>query len=356
MPLTGSQKMVVYEQNVATFRSLNQLMWQIPLIAMTLTGGLWFGVSRPDTTPVFQFFLLGLAAAGNLVLIVVLIRLRYIMAEYLAWQEKFYPDGFVAAKGDHWLEGTKTVRTMFQIMLGLAAGVSLFLMATTAIQAKWFSGDAAEARAVAYYDRNALSLADSYEGLDFSATHPDLALLLQTGAPRRILDVGAGSGRDAAAMASLGHQVTAVEPSARMRLLAQRLHPAASIEWKDSALPGLTGLPDSEQYDVILLSAVWMHVQPKDRQAAFRRLAGLLAPGGRIYMTLRLGPADAERAIFPVSLAELEHLAQSERLTVSHLGQRPDLLGRSGVSWMSVLISPPRAAPAPVSASGSGSR
>ena len=35
---------VCYEQNCQTFRSLNQLMWQVPIIAMTVTGGLWFGV------------------------------------------------------------------------------------------------------------------------------------------------------------------------------------------------------------------------------------------------------------------------------------------------------------------------
>ena len=26
-------------------RSLNQIMWQVPMIAMTLTGGLWYAVA-----------------------------------------------------------------------------------------------------------------------------------------------------------------------------------------------------------------------------------------------------------------------------------------------------------------------
>ena len=38
-------KIQAYEQNYEQFRSLNQIMWQIPVLAMTLTGGLWFGVS-----------------------------------------------------------------------------------------------------------------------------------------------------------------------------------------------------------------------------------------------------------------------------------------------------------------------
>lgn len=336
--LTDNQRMIVYQENVATFRSLNQLMWQIPLIAMTLTGGLWFGVSRPETSPLFQVCLLGLAAAGNLVLIAILARLRYIMGEYLRWQNGFYPAGFVAAEGKKRFEKPKTVRTMFQSMLWLAFGVSLILMVMTAIQAKLFSGDSAEARAVAFYDRNASELADRYEGLDFAATHPQLALALQNSSPQRVLDVGAGSGRDAAAMASLGHLVTAVEPSTQMRFLAKRLHPTARVDWRDAALPDLSGFPQAQGFDVILLSAVWMHVEPEDREAAFARLAELLAPGGRIYMTLRFGPADAERAIFPVSFSEVDHLAREHGLAVTNLGQREDLLGRGAVSWTSVMI------------------
>lgn len=337
--LTVPQQLTVYQQNVETFRSLNQLMWQIPLIAMTLTGGLWFGVSRSDASPVLQLSLLGLATAGNAVLIVVLGRLRYIMGEYLDWLNGFYPDGFIAALGSKWWEKPATVRTMFQFMLGLATGVSVILMATTAVQAGWFEKTSPLPRAVSYYDRNAQVLADSYEGLSFEQAHPDLSAALATGRPLRILDVGSGSGRDAAAMAGLGHFVTAVEPSDQMRALAQHLHPTSKVLWRNDAMPGLDGL-GSERFDVILLSAVWMHVEPAQRAAAFDRLAQLLAPGGRLYMTLRMGPADAERAIYAVSESELEALAQSRRMSLVQLSQRSDLLGRSEVSWRSVLLQP----------------
>lgn len=337
--LTVPQQLTVYQQNAETFRSLNQLMWQIPLIAMTLTGGLWFGVSRSDTSPVLQLSLLGLAAVGNAVLIVVLGRLRYIMGEYLDWLKTFYPDGFIGAVGSKWWEKSATVRTMFQFMLGLATGVSVILMATTAVQANWFEKAGPQARAVSYYDQNAQALADSYEGLSFEQAHPDLAAELAVSRPLRVLDVGSGSGRDAAAMAGLGHFVTAVEPSDQMRALAQRLHPGAKVSWRDDALPSLDG-QGSERFDVILLSAVWMHVEPAQRARAFERLVQLLAPGGRIYMTLRMGPADADRAIYTVSEAELTALAQAQGMSLASLSQRGDLLGRSEVSWRSVLVRP----------------
>lgn len=337
--LTDDQQLIIYQENAETFRSLNQLMWQVPLIAMTLTGGLWFGVSRSDTLPGLQLSLLGMAALGNFVLIFVLARLRYIMGEYLNWMQRFYPKGAVLAKGGKFWERPATVRTMFQIMLGVATIVSALLMTTTAFQAKWLGGDPSHARAVTFYDQNATALADSYEGLSFEAAHPELAAALSASPPLRILDVGSGSGRDAAAMAALNHHVTALEPSDRMRALAQQIHPTAKVVWTKDALPRLESI-SAERFDVILLSAVWMHVEPSQRRAAFDRLSQLLAPGGRIYMTLRIGPAAPERAIYRVSEPELDSLARGQAMTVIRLNQRADLLGRPNVTWTSVMIHP----------------
>jgi len=57
--------------------------------------------------------------------------------------------------------------------------------------------------------------------------------------PALVLDVGAGSGRDAAWLSSLGHQVIAVEPSEQMRIRGQRLHASDKIRWINDRLPGL---------------------------------------------------------------------------------------------------------------------
>lgn len=37
--------LTAYSENPQTFRSLDKLMWSVPLLSMTLTGGLWFGAS-----------------------------------------------------------------------------------------------------------------------------------------------------------------------------------------------------------------------------------------------------------------------------------------------------------------------
>lgn len=113
-----------YQQNFEQFRSLNQIMWQVPIIAMTLTGGLWFGVAKIDVQDA-QCALLALAVLGNSGLIAVLKRTRFVMGEYLDKIKAFYPDAFVEAKGKGLFERGRTVVVVFQILLGLSALLSL---------------------------------------------------------------------------------------------------------------------------------------------------------------------------------------------------------------------------------------
>ena len=86
-----------YEQNYQQFRSLNQIMWQIPVLAMTLTGGLWFGVSTIDNNAMLVTILLLTAVVVNLLLCGVLVRFRHVMGCYLGWLKIADSDGFVDA-------------------------------------------------------------------------------------------------------------------------------------------------------------------------------------------------------------------------------------------------------------------
>jgi SAM-dependent methyltransferase len=59
-------------------------------------------------------------------------------------------------------------------------------------------------------------MARQYEALSAGAVHVWLEPLLPS-VPALLLDVGAGTGRDAAWFASKGRQVVAIEPSVAMR-------------------------------------------------------------------------------------------------------------------------------------------
>ena len=79
-----------------------------------------------------------------------------------------------------------------------------------------------------WYEANAASVVPRYEAIDPAYLHGWFRDLLPD-APGAVLDVEAGSGRDAAWLASLGHEMVAVEPSAAMRAEAARLHPDPRI-------------------------------------------------------------------------------------------------------------------------------
>ena len=55
--------------------------------------------------------------------------------------------------------------------------------------------------------------------------------------PKSVLDIGAGTGRDAAWFADRGAKVLAVEPVARLREAGMSLHNFDNIEWLDDVLP-----------------------------------------------------------------------------------------------------------------------
>ena len=185
---------------------------------------------------------------------------------------------------------------------------------------------------------HAEALAPRYEALRAAEVYAWLERFLPP-VPSLVVDVGAGTGRDAAWLASQGHQVLAVEPSGAMRRQGQHLHPDDRIRWLDDRLPALsTTLRLGLAADVILLSGVWQHLAPPDRPRAFRKLASLLKSGGLLAITLRHGPAEAERGMHPVSLEEVERLAREHGLAVIHAAAAPDHQGRPEVTWTQVAL------------------
>jgi SAM-dependent methyltransferase len=190
---------------------------------------------------------------------------------------------------------------------------------------------------ISFYDANAIALADQYEGIPAIEVHAPIAdLIPRTGLA---LDVGAGSGRDAAWLASLGYVVVAAEPAGAMRREGARRHPTDSIRWLDDRLPDLSATHQlGLSFELILASAVWMHVPPPSRQRAFRKLVTLLKPGGVFIVTLRSGPSETDRPMWPTSSGEIEALARTHGLAVVRSVAAADQLKRPGVPWTAMCL------------------
>ena len=183
------------------------------------------------------------------------------------------------------------------------------------------------------YGETAAERVKQYESISFAHVHRHMMHLFPT-TPSQVIDIGAGTGRDAAGFADLGHTVTAVEPTPELRAEAERLHPHPAITWIDDSLPDLDRVHAlGERYDLVMLTAVWMHLDPPQRERAMARVAALVWHGGMLGLSLRHGPVPAGRRMFDVSAQETCELAIRHGLVVIHESKGPAVLGGPDVWW-----------------------
>jgi SAM-dependent methyltransferase len=194
------------------------------------------------------------------------------------------------------------------------------------------------------YTEEVEALLVQYESLAFEHVQR-WSLPLIPDAPSRVLEIGAGTGRDAAGFAALGHRVVAVEPTREFRTRAAVLHPSPAIEWVDDSLPDLSAvLARGEGFDVVMMTAVWMHLDEGQRRRAMPNIAALIRPGGLAFMTLRHGPVPPGRRMFEVTADETIALARQAGLNAVFNTWAPEgVQKRAGVSWTRLAFARPAA-------------
>ena len=199
-----------------------------------------------------------------------------------------------------------------------------------------------DAETAKFYERNAVELAARYESAA-SPVERYYPLAFPCGA--RVLDVGAGSGRDLAALLRAGYEGYGVEPSPGLRDAARGAHPELTTRLTDGALPAL-GTPFGGSFDGIVCCAVLMHVPEAELFDAALALRGLLKPHGRLLMSIpasRTGVGEDHRddkgRLFQPYLPEEMQLL-FERLGFQLIGRwdTEDVLQRTGTSWVTLLL------------------
>lgn len=190
--------------------------------------------------------------------------------------------------------------------------------------------------AIEGYEAAAVDLIPRYESI---ATDVVLGPILDAlpKLPCRVLDVGAGAGRNPAWFASQGHRVTACEPVDAFREAAASRYADTGIRWLKDMLPDLgAAMALGETYDFVLLSAVWQHIDPSKRAPSMATLAGLMAKDATLAMSVRHGPGAAGRPVFASSDDETQALAHACGLTtrfVRHSGSVQAANKAAGVTW-----------------------
>ena len=113
------------------------------------------------------------------------------------------------------------------------------------------------------------------------------ALELRQG--ERVLDVGTGSGYQAALLRQMGAEVVSVERIERLAESARRRLQRLGYEVLVVVGDGSTGV-EGAPFDAVVCAAV--APQPP------RSLVAALAPGGRLVIPLRTGPGDADERLY----------------------------------------------------------
>ena len=193
-----------------------------------------------------------------------------------------------------------------------------------------------------YYRSHAAELTKRYDAV-VSSVSRYFRVAFTEGA--RLLDVGAGSGRDMAMLQSMGYDVYGVEPCDEMLAQAEANHPELASRLAIGQLPDL-GKPFGGDFDGILCSAVLMHL-PREAifDAAFA-MRSALKDGGTILMSVPLnrpGLDNQHRDDHGRLFTDLppDYLALLfERIGFALVGQwtSDDSLSREGFSWCTLLF------------------
>ncbi len=189
-----------------------------------------------------------------------------------------------------------------------------------------------------FYSTNAQKVFDQYESVSFEAVHDKWRDFMP--AEGCVLDVGCGSGRDAAWFAIKGFKVIAVDPAKELLDISKEKHKHENITWLEDSLPSLGHIVFlKKQFDLILLSAVWMHLTQEERRCSLAVLKNLLKVGGKLVITLRHGTFNDERIAYPLSSDEVVELGQKFGMSTILVTQLvSDELGRESVQWQTIIL------------------
>ena len=105
--------------------------------------------------------------------------------------------------------------------------------------------------------------------------------------PKRVLDVGCGTGRLLYEVAKMGHECLGVDPSAgSLEVANKKLHSFENVSLRQDSLPELNSV--KEKFDIILMAGgVFEYLfTTKSQIAALTRLKQLLTSEGKIIMDI----------------------------------------------------------------------
>lgn len=194
-----------------------------------------------------------------------------------------------------------------------------------------------------FYEKNATELSARFESAQLDSFHLAFSQFIAPGA--KVLEIGCGSGRDAARVHAAGYDVQAIDGCEKLLEEAIRLHPELSGRLHCVCLPADLPYADGE-FAGFFSVACLMHFSPKQVRTIFVQLHRVLSPKGRGLVSLpaRRGDINADgidehgRVFNVLPIEEWLELFKECGFSGSPGQEEPDSHGREGISWVSFFL------------------
>jgi SAM-dependent methyltransferase len=196
----------------------------------------------------------------------------------------------------------------------------------------------------AYYASNTGDCAARYETADVPSLHQVLRSFGE--AAPRVLEIGGGSGRDAAFLLHLGCDTTYTDGCEEMVAQALELHPELAGRGRCAAFP-LCDDDDllRQRFNLVLCAAVIMHLDDPSLEHLASQVARLILDGGHLVLSHSRGHRCARgnrdsggRLFLERTPAIVDRIFESVGFRPVQLIENPDGLGRDGISWATHVL------------------
>lgn len=200
-----------------------------------------------------------------------------------------------------------------------------------------------------YYSTNAPKLYRRYDAVTPLYLAHLMSLLPNKGA--RVLDVGAGCGRDVTRLRNAGYDAVGVDASPAMVELGRREYGLQPQHLLVDELPALSTLRErtNAPFDAVLVAATLQHVSENDLLDALYQLKNQVAPGGFLVVSVpsryptqkdsdRVERDKHGRVFFVRPPEQYKFFFERLGLTQTVSFESDDELGRPEISWRTLVF------------------
>lgn len=196
---------------------------------------------------------------------------------------------------------------------------------------------------IEFYDKNAADFCVKHDAVRLDPFHRSVRENIPVGS--KIIEIGCGSGRDAARSLADGYDIWALDGSKGLLAEIPKFHPELKDRLVFGILPCRLDFSDG-YFDGFYSVACLMHLYEKDLPQALNELNRIIKKGGKGLVSIPTTRNDVDNngidekgrvmSVMPVEV--WERYFKEAGFQVAHGEEEADKLGRPGVFWLTFVL------------------